>query len=76
MRSSRDFRDVAQKRYILSGSIKLVGGNQRGNRLSTRGVILINIGMLIQSALDNFRAVFEVLSQVFFDISSSSTFTF
>ena len=66
MCSRRHFRDVAQQGYILRRRIKFVSGNQRSNRLATRGIILINICMFIQPTLDDFRAIFKVLTQVFF----------
>ena len=43
VRGGRDFRDVAHQRHVLGGGVKLVGRNQRGNRLAAGRVVLIDI---------------------------------
>ena len=59
------FGQAAQQGYVLRAAVEFIVGNGRGDRLATRGVVLLGVGMEIQAALGNFRRVFEVLNQMF-----------
>ncbi|MNR04123.1 hypothetical protein D3C85_1200530 [compost metagenome] len=62
----RHLGDVTQQRHVLRGGIKFVCRNNGPDGLATRGVILGDVGVGIQTTLDNFRAVFKILAQIVF----------
>ncbi len=64
MRGSSDFGDVAQQRHVLRRGVELVRGDQCANRLAARGIVLSDVGVRIQAALNDFRRVFKVLAQI------------
>ena len=57
---------MTHQRYVLRGGIELIRRNHCRNRLTARGIVFSDVGLLVQAALDNFRRIFEILTQLFF----------
>ncbi|MNE27252.1 hypothetical protein D3C80_1206550 [compost metagenome] len=59
-----DFRNITKKGDILRAAIELVVGNGRGDRLSTRRIVFLSVGMHVQTALGNLWRILKILHQV------------
>ena len=55
--------DIAQQDNILLVSVELVVGDDRTDGFTARGVVLLNVGVQVQPALDDLRGVLEILAQ-------------
>ncbi|MNS19645.1 hypothetical protein D3C72_513680 [compost metagenome] len=64
VRSCRDFGNIAQQGNVLRAAVELEVGNGSGDRLTTRGVVLLGVGMHIQATLRDLRRILEILDQV------------
>ncbi|CNL52475.1 Uncharacterised protein [Yersinia enterocolitica] len=50
----------------MRAAVKLVVGDSRGNWLATGGVVFLNVGLGVETALHDFRGVFKILHQMIF----------
>ncbi len=66
MRSRRHFRDAAQQRDVLRAAVELIVGHCGGDGLASGRVVLLRVGMQVQTALGDFGCVVEILDQVGF----------
>ncbi|MNF85346.1 hypothetical protein D3C84_677380 [compost metagenome] len=64
MRCCRDFGNTAQQGNVLRAAVEFEVGNGSGDRLTARCVVLLGVGMHVQTALRDLRCILEILDQV------------